>query len=86
MYLQRIQSSEVSVGHCYNLIDISTRKILTVETASKNRLAVYEINATPFFHANMYLHLQVPQVKKVELCYYHESTIESNITPHKHQK
>ncbi|KAL2926370.1 Xaa-Pro dipeptidase 2 [Bienertia sinuspersici] len=61
--LKKIQSSEVSVGHCYNLIDIPNRKILTVETASKNRFSVYEINATPSFHANMYLHLQVPQVQ-----------------------
>ncbi|XP_010676367.1 uncharacterized protein LOC104892210 isoform X2 [Beta vulgaris subsp. vulgaris] len=59
--LKKIQSSEVSVGHSYNLIDIPTRKILNVETASRNRSSVFEINATPFFHANMYLHLQVPQ-------------------------
>ncbi|XP_057518594.1 uncharacterized protein LOC130799501 isoform X1 [Amaranthus tricolor] len=61
--LEKIRSSEVSVGHSYNLIDITTRKILNVETASSNRLSIYEINATPFFHANMYLHLQVAQIQ-----------------------
>ncbi|OMP11625.1 Peptidase C45, acyl-coenzyme A:6-aminopenicillanic acid acyl-transferase [Corchorus capsularis] len=60
--LTRIRSSEVSVGHSYNLIDIHKRKILNVETASKSRVSVHEVGATPFFHANMYLHLQVPQV------------------------
>lgn len=61
--LQRIRSSaEVSVGHNYNLIDTRTRKILNVETASRNRISIREIGATPFFHANMYLHLPVQQV------------------------
>lgn len=62
MYLQRICSSEVSVGHSYNLIDLPQRNILNVETASRNRISVCGINAEPFFHANMYLHLQIPQV------------------------
>ena len=62
MFLQRIHSSEASVGHSYNLIDIRTRKILNVETASMNRISVREVGATPFFHANMYLHLPVQQV------------------------
>lgn len=62
MCRQRIHSAEASVGHSYNLIDIKTRRILNVETASKNRVSVHEIGATPFFHANMYLHLQVQQV------------------------
>ncbi|XP_050230255.1 uncharacterized protein LOC126679300 [Mercurialis annua] len=61
--LTRIHSSEVSVGHSYNLIDIRTRKILNVETASRNRVSVHEVGASPFFHANMYLHLQVQQVQ-----------------------
>ncbi|KAL9230975.1 hypothetical protein vseg_006256 [Gypsophila vaccaria] len=61
--LKRIQSSAVSVGHSYNLIDIPSRKIINVETASKYRISVHEIDSTPFFHANMYLHLQVPQVQ-----------------------
>uniref|UniRef100_A0A6M2F9E6 Peptidase C45 hydrolase domain-containing protein n=1 Tax=Populus davidiana TaxID=266767 RepID=A0A6M2F9E6_9ROSI len=60
--LSKIQSSEVSVGHSYNLIDVGTRRILNVETASRNRVSVHEVGATPFFHANMYLHLQVEQV------------------------
>ncbi|KAH8513320.1 hypothetical protein H0E87_006562 [Populus deltoides] len=60
--LSKIQSSEVSVGHSYNLINIGTRRILNVETASRNRVSVHEVGATPFFHANMYLHLQVEQV------------------------
>ncbi|XWS61679.1 hypothetical protein CRYUN_Cryun07bG0146700 [Craigia yunnanensis] len=60
--LARIHSSEVSVGHSYNLIDIRTRMILNVETASRSRVSVHEVGATPFFHANMYLHLQVQQV------------------------
>ncbi|MBA0786012.1 hypothetical protein Gotri_025826 [Gossypium trilobum] len=60
--LARIRSSEVSVGHSYNLIDIQKRMILNVETASKSRVSVHEVGTTPFFHANMYLHLQVQQV------------------------
>ncbi|XP_021911556.1 uncharacterized protein LOC110825417 isoform X2 [Carica papaya] len=59
---QRIRASEVSVGHSYNLIDLQKRKILNVETASKYRISVYEVGPTPFFHANMYLHLQIQQV------------------------
>ncbi|XVF13031.1 hypothetical protein REPUB_Repub08aG0172700 [Reevesia pubescens] len=58
----RIRSSEVSVGHSYNLIDIHTRMILNIETASRSRVSVHEVGAAPFFHANMYLHLQVQQV------------------------
>ncbi|XP_049397966.1 uncharacterized protein LOC125862034 [Solanum stenotomum] len=61
--LARIQSSEASVGHSYNLIDTRTRRILNVETASRNRISVHEIGETPFFHANMYLHLQVKQAQ-----------------------
>ncbi|KAL3351814.1 hypothetical protein AABB24_020077 [Solanum stoloniferum] len=59
--LARIHSSEASVGHSYNLIDTRTRRILNVETASRNRISVHEIGEIPFFHANMYLHLQVKQ-------------------------
>ncbi|KAG2680965.1 hypothetical protein I3760_11G123100 [Carya illinoinensis] len=61
--LTRIHSSEVSVGHSYNLIELKTRKILNVETTSRNRISIREIGATPFFHANMYLHLPVQQVQ-----------------------
>ncbi|GAV63530.1 AAT domain-containing protein [Cephalotus follicularis] len=61
--LTRINSAEVSVGHSYNLIDIGRRKILNVETASRNRVSIHEVGATPYFHANMYLHLQVQQVQ-----------------------
>ncbi|XP_062147133.1 uncharacterized protein LOC133854883 isoform X2 [Alnus glutinosa] len=62
--LTRIRSSaEVSVGHNYNLIDTRTRKILNVETASRNRISIREVGETPFFHANMYLHLPVQQVQ-----------------------
>ncbi|KAM1535901.1 hypothetical protein FF1_014797 [Malus domestica] len=60
--LCRIKSSEVSVGHSYNLIEMRTRKIMNVETASRKRVSIYEVGATPFFHANMYLHLQVNQL------------------------
>ncbi|CAN1254216.1 hypothetical protein LINPERPRIM_LOCUS8571 [Linum perenne] len=60
--LKIIHSCEVSVGHCYNLIYMPERKILNVETASKKRVSVYEVGSIPFFHANMYLHLQVDQV------------------------
>ncbi|KAK6116976.1 hypothetical protein DH2020_049220 [Rehmannia glutinosa] len=59
--LARIYSSEASVGHSYNLIDINNRRIMNVETASRNRYSVYEVGAEPFFHANMYLHLKVQQ-------------------------
>ncbi|WCJ26424.1 hypothetical protein M5689_008240 [Euphorbia peplus] len=61
--LNRIHSSDVSVGHSYNLIDVRSRKILNVETASRNRVSVHQIGTSPFFHANMYLHLQVDQVQ-----------------------
>lgn len=61
-FSQRIRSSEVSVGHSYNLIDLKKHQILNVETASKNRVSVYDIGSTPFFHANMYRHLQIQQV------------------------
>ncbi|CAL0312607.1 unnamed protein product [Lupinus luteus] len=61
--LNRISSSEVSVGHCYNLMEASTRRILNVETASKKRVSVNEVGETPFFHANMYLHLHINQVQ-----------------------
>ncbi|XP_042019329.1 uncharacterized protein LOC121767181 isoform X1 [Salvia splendens] len=57
----RICSSEASVGHSYNLIDVNTRRILNVETASRNRCSFHEVGAVPFFHANMYLHLKVQQ-------------------------
>ncbi|KZV20549.1 hypothetical protein F511_34482 [Dorcoceras hygrometricum] len=65
--LTRIYSSEASVGHCYNLIDLKTRRIMNVETASRNRVSVHEIGAVPFFHANMYLHLQVHQADENSL-------------------
>ncbi|KAK7318149.1 hypothetical protein RJT34_02847 [Clitoria ternatea] len=61
--MNRIRSSEVSVGHSYNLIDTSTRKIFNVETASRKRISVYEVGKTPYFHANMYLHLHINQVQ-----------------------
>ncbi|KAI9173606.1 hypothetical protein LWI28_003736 [Acer negundo] len=61
--LLRIRSSEVSVGHSYNLIDVKRRQILNVETASKNRVSIHNIESTPFFHANMYLHLNIQQVQ-----------------------
>ncbi|KAK4262844.1 hypothetical protein QN277_028349 [Acacia crassicarpa] len=61
--LSRIHSSEVSVGHSYNLIEVSTRRILNVETASRKRVSVHEVGKTPFFHANMYLHLHIHQVQ-----------------------
>ncbi|KAM7525833.1 hypothetical protein LguiA_015735 [Lonicera macranthoides] len=59
--LTRIRSAEASVGHSYNLIDIRSRRIMNVETASRSRVSVHEVGAIPFFHANMYLHLQVEQ-------------------------
>ncbi|KAJ9549685.1 hypothetical protein OSB04_022228 [Centaurea solstitialis] len=59
--VNRIRSSQVSVGHSYNLIDVNLRRILNVETASSQRLSLHEVGATPFFHANMYLHLKVNQ-------------------------
>lgn len=34
---------------------------MNVETASRNRASVIEIGETPFFHANMYLHLHKVQ-------------------------
>ncbi|CAO2161617.1 unnamed protein product [Urochloa humidicola] len=61
--MHRICSPSVSVGHSYNLMDVRGRRIVNVETASRNRFAVHEVGATPFFHANMYRHLQVKQVQ-----------------------
>ncbi|KAL5174333.1 hypothetical protein HKD37_08G020801 [Glycine soja] len=40
--MNRIKSSEVSVGHSYNLFETSTRRIVNVETASRKRISVYE--------------------------------------------
>lgn len=37
---------------------------MNVETASRNRMSIREVGSIPFFHANMYLHLQVQQVIK----------------------
>ncbi|KAH9310382.1 hypothetical protein KI387_025417, partial [Taxus chinensis] len=59
--LRRVHLPNISVGHSYNLIDIRQRRILNVETASKNRISVLEIGSNPFFHANMYLHLKIRQ-------------------------
>lgn len=66
LWLQMISSSEVSIGHSYNLIDINTRRILNVETASRNRCSFHEVGSVPFFHANMYLHLEVEQVRRCQ--------------------
>ncbi|KAJ1408238.1 Peptidase C45 [Sesbania bispinosa] len=41
--INRINSSEVSVGHSYNLIETSTRRIFNVETASRKRISVHEV-------------------------------------------
>ncbi|XP_051223771.1 uncharacterized protein [Lolium perenne] len=60
--MHRVCSPAVSVGHCYNLMDVRARRIVTVETASRNRFAVHEAGPAPSFHANMYRHLQVEQV------------------------
>lgn len=60
--IQRVCSPNVSVGHSYNLMDVRRRRIVNVETASGNRFAVHEAGVAPFFHANMYRHLQVKQV------------------------
>jgi hypothetical protein len=59
---QRTCSPKISVGHSYNLMDVRARRVVNVETASESRFAVHEAAATPFFHANMYRHLQVKQV------------------------
>ncbi|KAG0535871.1 hypothetical protein BDA96_03G015400 [Sorghum bicolor] len=59
--MRRVCSPTVSVGHSYNLMDVRGRRIVNVETASGNRFAVREAGAVPFFHANMYRHLQVKQ-------------------------
>ncbi|KAG7015933.1 hypothetical protein SDJN02_21037, partial [Cucurbita argyrosperma subsp. argyrosperma] len=56
--IARIRSAEISLGHNYNVIDVQTRRIASVEIASKFRVSVHEVGATPFFHANMYSHLQ----------------------------
>ncbi|CAL9101849.1 unnamed protein product [Musa textilis] len=61
--LDRICSCNTAVGHSYNLVDVISRRILNVETASKNRFSIHEVGKTPFFHANMYLHLEVKQVQ-----------------------
>ncbi|KAL5993685.1 hypothetical protein ACLOJK_040938 [Asimina triloba] len=58
MMTKRIQSSNVSVGHSYNLIDVHSRRIWNVETASKNRISVKDIASKPFFHANMPDHMR----------------------------
>lgn len=52
------------MGHNYNIMDINEGKMLTVEAASKGRWYIKEIGAEPFFHANMYINLQVDQVQR----------------------
>lgn len=61
--LNRVRTPNASVGHSYNLVDLRNRKILNIETASRNRSSIHEAGLTPFFHANMYLHLKVQQVQ-----------------------
>lgn len=63
--LQCIHLPNISVGHSYNLIDVRKRRLLNVETASKNRISVLEIGSNPFFHANMYMHLEISQANDV---------------------
>uniref|UniRef100_A0A0E0BZ59 Peptidase C45 hydrolase domain-containing protein n=1 Tax=Oryza meridionalis TaxID=40149 RepID=A0A0E0BZ59_9ORYZ len=59
----RVSSPAMSIGHSYNLMDVRRRRIVNVEIASGNRFSVREAAAAPFFHANMYRHLQVNQVQ-----------------------
>lgn len=61
--LKCIQVKEISAGHSYNIMDINKRKVLNVETASKDRCSLMDIGVEPFFHANMYRHLQVVQAE-----------------------
>uniref|UniRef100_A0A0D3EL68 Peptidase C45 hydrolase domain-containing protein n=1 Tax=Oryza barthii TaxID=65489 RepID=A0A0D3EL68_9ORYZ len=65
--MNRVSSPAMSVGHSYNLMDVRRRRIVNVETASGNRFSVREAAAAPFFHANMYRHLQVNQEKALSL-------------------
>ncbi|KAI4302922.1 hypothetical protein MLD38_038613 [Melastoma candidum] len=58
-----LRTVETSAGHSYNLIDLKARRICNVETASGHRISIREIGRDPFFHANMYLHLQVNQAR-----------------------
>ncbi|MCO5560759.1 hypothetical protein L7F22_014379 [Adiantum nelumboides] len=60
---KRVQVKELALGHSYNIFDIGSRRIVNVETASKGRFSVKEIGAEPFFHVNMYKHLEVSQVE-----------------------
>ncbi|XP_024528276.1 uncharacterized protein LOC9630912 isoform X1 [Selaginella moellendorffii] len=60
--LKRIQNPTLSAGHCYNLLDINAKMIFNVETASKQRFTYLQISEAPYFHANMYLRLDVSQV------------------------
>ncbi|EFJ31230.1 hypothetical protein SELMODRAFT_88965 [Selaginella moellendorffii] len=59
--LKRIQNPTLSAGHCYNLLDINAKMIFNVETASKQRFTYLQISEAPYFHANMYLRLDVSQ-------------------------
>lgn len=70
-HFQRILSADVSVGHNYNLVDVRSRRILNVETASRNRYAAHEAGPDHFFHANMYIHLQIQQVEHTQQRYVH---------------
>eukprot|EP01018_Ginkgo_biloba_P015297 Gb_10773 [translate_table: standard] len=56
--LRCVHLPDISVGHSYNLIDVRMRRLFNVETASNNRISLLEIGQNPFFHANMYLHLE----------------------------
>ncbi|KAL2636390.1 hypothetical protein R1flu_007869 [Riccia fluitans] len=67
--LQRARVANLSTGHSYNIMDVNLRKIFNVETASRGRSSVREINREPFYHANMYQHLEA--VKQIT----HESSV-----------
>ncbi|XP_020689911.1 uncharacterized protein LOC110104939 [Dendrobium catenatum] len=52
--INRILSAKVSVGHNYNLADVRSRRIVNIETASRNRYAFQEAGPEQFFHANSF--------------------------------
>ncbi|GBG92460.1 hypothetical protein CBR_g55541 [Chara braunii] len=60
--IKRVTIGNLSAGHNYNIADLNRRKIVTVETASKGRFSLKEIDGPDaYFHANSYLRLSIEQ-------------------------
>ena len=57
-----ITSTRASSGHNYQLMDTRRAAIINIEVAPRGMYAVRPIGAEPFFHANQYQTLVLPQI------------------------